>query len=116
MDEILKWILVGLGIILVLCLVIFLFKKKRVQPKTNLGVNVDFIIDAIGGIKNIIDINKEQNRIKIKLKDPKLLNYQLIQSHQLSAFVVGNEFKILIKEGSNNVYETLKKEKQNEEN
>jgi len=106
-EHIIIGIIIGIVVLLIVFLVVMMVKRHK-TPKNNTPIiDCGQLIAALGTNANIIDVTNEQKRIKIKLKDPSLIDQEAIKNIVISAFLVGNELKILVKENVDAVYQTL---------
>ncbi|MBQ9448557.1 MAG: hypothetical protein IJU60_01620 [Acholeplasmatales bacterium] len=87
--------------------IIFLCVKKKREPKIIVDETfVNNLVEYLGDIKNVKEVNVDNGRLKIEVNDLDLVKLDEIKSLALNGiFVTGNVIKILFKYDS----ETIKK-------
>lgn len=73
----------------------FRSKKRFVEPINQ--VFLDQLVQALGGMDNIIQATKEHQRLKVSVQNMKLLDANSLKTLQLAAFLKGKEVTLLIK-------------------
>ncbi len=85
--------------LILIILLIVLFTKKKGPKK--IKISEDFmndIINKLGGIENIIEVLVDNARLKIKVKDTKLPDYEGLKSLSgQGVFITGDYVKLLFK-------------------
>lgn len=112
MDDIIIYSIFVVALLLVLGLIIFFVyryqkRTKKTKHKTISTADITSIILGLGTKDNIVDVVKEHHRIKITIVDPKRLNAQTFKDLEISAFLVGKEVKMLVKQNTAAVYKAL---------
>ena len=104
-------IILGLMIISLIVFMVLLGKKKKRQQTSEKSLPETFItdlIDALGTIDNIKDLSIEHHRLGIILNNLSLISLPKLKEMQVSAFMKGNEIKILMKTEPKKVYDFIK--------
>jgi len=99
---------IGGAVLLVLILIIVFVVIKR-KPKGNIVnfENYEKVFNALGE-NNITSVEKQQDRIRLILKDVKLVDAKALNDLKIPAFLKGNEIKLLFRENSNELVKYLK--------
>ncbi|MDY0277033.1 MAG: hypothetical protein RBQ97_03010 [Acholeplasma sp.] len=104
------YIIIGLVVVALIVFLVLIFKRQKNSKTNQASTNIDLeSIYNLFGDNNIVSITKEQDRIKLVLKDVKLVNVEELNVMKLPAFLKGKELKVLFKGNSKQVYEFLKK-------
>lgn len=106
-------IIAVVALILLVFGIILLVKKsnKKVSKVSYSNEQFKNLVSALGNIENITSVIKEHQRIKVVLNDPKMIDSSALKSMGISAFLVGKELKMLVKENANQIYQLLIQEK-----
>ena len=82
--------------------------SKKIEDKIVLRDGfVDDLVNALGGIDNIINVVIANKRLGVGLKSIKLVSQDALKAMEISAFMSGNQIKILLKIEPESVYEML---------
>ncbi|VEU80759.1 PTS system, sucrose-specific IIBC component [Haploplasma axanthum] len=104
-------IIIGVVIILLIIISVLLVLKSKKKPKEKIEkISIEILenlYQALGSKNNIKSIEKEQQRLRLVLIEPKKVNAKYLVELKIPAFLKGNELKILIKGQSNEVYEYI---------
>lgn len=104
MDKNLLYILIGvLVLIIIVTIVILLIKNKKKAVVLVDNTILEKIFNAIG-LNNIVSVDKEQDRIRLVIKDSKLIDASALQELKIPAFIKGTELKLLYRNHSNELY------------
>lgn len=76
--------------------IIFARSKKAFVEPINQAF-LDQLVNALGGIDNIVQASKEHQRLKVLVQNIKLLDANSLKVLQLAAFLKGREVTLLIK-------------------
>ena len=76
MDDLLKWCLIGFGVITILTIILFLIVNSRKKDKV-IKENQQFsgMLVALGGAENISNVNLNGSRISLNFIDKNLIVY-----------------------------------------
>lgn len=102
-DNIL-YISIALLIILIIFGVIFLKPKKKVITPS---LDTSKLLEALGGKPNIVALSIEHQRLKINVKDLKMIQQSLLKELSIPAFLKGKELTLLIKHNAKEVMSFL---------
>src|SRR5690554_94557 len=99
---------IGGAVLLVLILIIVFVVIKR-KPKGNIVnfENYEKVFNALGE-NNITSVEKQQDRIRLILKDVKLVDAKALNDLKIPAFLKGNEIKLLFRENSDELVKYIK--------
>mgnify|MGYP001205238555 CR=1 FL=1 len=99
---------VVLGLIILIA-IILLITKKRPKRRTKINVEVEVLekIYLALGENNIVSVDREQDRVRLILNDPKLVNAKVLTELKIPAFLKGKEVKLLFKDNSEQLYTYL---------
>ena len=99
---------IGVGVLLVLIfIIVFLVIKKKPKSKVINTENYEKVFNALGE-DNITSVEKQQDRIRLILKDVKLVDAKALNDLKIPAFLKGNEIKLLFRENSDELVKYLK--------
>lgn len=93
-------IIIGIVLVVVTFLIIILNLSKKEEEKP---VNIPLfekIYEALGSSANILSVEKQQDRVRLLLKDAKIVNAKILAEEKIPAFLKGNEIKLLFRENS----------------
>jgi len=110
------WIILGvLAVIFVVAYVASLIRKGKKDVVVDTGGFEEMLV-VLGGIDNIVEVELEGTRIKVKVKELKKCEYAALKEHGASGvFVSGKTLKFLYPGHAKELYEHLqarRKEKQ----
>lgn len=106
------WIIIGiaLAIVLLLSIVIILVlknKNKKIRVDSSF---IDNILNYLGGVNNLLSTEVENGRLRLKVNDLDVVNFDGLKSMTESGvFVTGDCVKILFKTDSKLIKEELDK-------
>lgn len=112
-NEFLKnygmWIAIGIaGLILVTVIILFVFTSKRkgtgVEFKKTSSFDNKVVIDALGGIENIIDHSIHGSRISISIKDINKVNESVLKENSVKSIIKMSKKITLLVEGDSNEF------------
>lgn len=109
-NKLLIGIIVGVAIILLLAIVIIIIRLSKKNKSKVLPINKE-ILEKIYyslGNNNVISVEKEQDRIKLIIKDAKHVDAKTLQELSIPAFLKGNELKLLYRNHSNELFNYIK--------
>ncbi|CDR31137.1 Uncharacterised protein [Acholeplasma oculi] len=101
-----------ISIIVILLGVIYLYiyhKRVTLTETETKKIDVNGLVDALGGITNLNMVRLEDKRLKIGLINPKMVSQTLLKSQGIVGFLTGNELKLLIKENAIEIKNVLEK-------
>lgn len=107
-DNIL-YLSIGLLIILIIILLLWFFK-----PKKKLAIpliDTYQLRDALGGQDNIMTLSLEHQRLKVVVKDLKVVKSTLLKELNIPAFLKGRELTLLIKHNQKEIMSFLSERK-----
>lgn len=105
------WLIVALivaVVIVIISLISFFSKVKNKEAVIPVNVEELEIIYLSLGLNNIVSVDKEQDRIRLILKDPKLVDAKKLTELSIPAFLKGKEVKLLYRNHSNELYDYIK--------
>lgn len=91
---------IGTVAILLIGASLFLFTRKAKPKKETIQIDDEYVKNlyfALGQKENILSITLENKRLKVMLKEPKIVDPEKFKQIDTPAFVVGKEIKILVK-------------------
>lgn len=112
-NEFLKnygmWIAIGIaGLILITVIILFVFTSKRkgtgVEFKKTSSFDNKVVIDALGGIENIIDHSINGSRISISIKDINKVNESVLKENSVKSIIKMSKKITLLVEGDSNEF------------
>ncbi|HBS01441.1 MAG TPA: hypothetical protein DEA30_06100 [Acholeplasmataceae bacterium] len=90
------YIIFGAALLSIFIVLFLVFKKKK--PKTDVQIiDVNQLLEALGGAKNITDLSSEHQRLKVVIKDIKRVQQDVLKALEIPAFLKGKELTLLIK-------------------
>ncbi|QKT05490.1 PTS sugar transporter subunit IIABC [Mycoplasma sp. OR1901] len=96
--------------------------KKQAKKPANTFFQLDYlpfklndVIDNLGGIKNIIDLDLKPSRVNLSIKDSKIVKANELKNTKgiSGIFLKSNSVSLILGEFSKTFYETIKKEVNN---
>ena len=66
-------------------------KNKRLPNDRESTIDIDALIDALGGIDNIVGVDHSASKVSVELKDYTVVNIEKIQSLGASGIVEGQK-------------------------
>ncbi len=100
MNDKLIYILVGTLLFIVVLLLVFLKRNKKASITLN-EESSSQIVNALGGISNILEYEVKVSRINIILKDITVVDPDKIKSiSQCGLMIVGNKVQLILKDNS----------------
>lgn len=98
-SEQLLTLIISVVVIILGVTYLYLFHKKSVSLKTQKpSININKLLEALGGDTNILSTSLDNKRLKVTLENPKLVSQTLLKSMDIAGFLSGKELKLLIKE------------------
>lgn len=94
------YVLIGISVLILVVLLLLIFRKKQPKSKVVDTILFDKVFVAIGE-NNILNVEKQQDRVRFLLKDVKKIDSKAINELKIPAFLKGNEVKLLFRENSN---------------
>lgn len=89
-----EYVLIFLGVILALMLLYFGFthfiKNKDLNEKVVSTIDINALLEAIGGKDNLIEVKSSPSKLTVTLKNQKLVKIDMIQKLGASGIVEGN--------------------------
>lgn len=111
-DNLTATIIIAVSATLVAILIfIIILRSKKPFPET---VNQDFLdqlMIALGGKTNILNAEKEHQRLKVTVENVKLLKADMLKTLELAAFLKGKEVTLLVKHQSEKVLNFLNEQR-----
>lgn len=93
-------------------LIVILATTRKKDVKETISVfSFDEIIEAIGGLDNILTAKDEHQRVTVKLIDLKQIKQESLKDLNISAFILKDEIKLLFKNHANDFVIYVKKQK-----
>lgn len=109
-----EYVLIFVGVILVLLLLYFgftrLIKNRELNDKVVSTIDIDALINALGGKDNITDIKSSPSKLTVSLMNHDLVKVENIQQLGASGIVEGKEnLSMIFGKQSSLIAEDLKK-------
>ena len=102
------YIIIGAAVVVSIALVVILrLKKKRVKTPVLPPVNVDEILQALGK-QNILKVEQTQARVRIFVKDIKLVDLKALQTISKGIFTSGNKIVLTFIDKTEEIVESLR--------
>lgn len=90
--------IIGVIIAVIFAIIILLLTKRKDNIEdTEFQGSFEKILDALGGIANIIFAINEHQRVTVTLVNPKLIVQEELKALNLSAFIINKDIKLLFK-------------------
>ena len=86
-----------IAILILLAFMLLRKDRKKVEKEPISQEFLDQLINALGGLNNILNANKEHQRLKVIVKNVKAIHAQVLKDLELAAFLKGKEVTLLIK-------------------
>ncbi|MBG0762631.1 hypothetical protein IY230_03250 [Acholeplasma laidlawii] len=105
-------ITLSISLIVIVLGVTYLYIYHRKNQKSSKGtmvIDVQRLLEALGGTENINGTFLDHKRLKIQLNNPKLVSQALLKTLDISGFLTGKELKLLIKDNPIEVKNNLDK-------
>ena len=105
-----NFILISGAIILVIVasVTLIMLRKKPEVKKTELEpLFLDDLLTALGGKTNIINVQREHQRIQLEVKSVKQVQADLLTKINMPAFVKGNKLTLFVKNHTDEVISFL---------
>lgn len=106
-----NYIYIGVALLaLLLITILILVLRKNKKPKEVIKIISDDVLEQIYlalGDNNIISVNKEQDRLRLVLKDIKAVDANILRKLEIPAALTGKELKILFRDNSEQLLEYL---------
>ncbi len=112
-----NFILISGAIILIITAVVtlILLRKKPEKKPTELEpIYLDELLEALGGKKNILDVQSEHQRIQLAVKSIKNVKADLLTKINVPAFVKGNQLTLFVKHHTAEVISFLNENRKEE--
>lgn len=108
-----EYVLIFIGVILAVLLLYFGFtrfiKNKNLNTKVVSTMDIDALMDALGGQDNIIDVKSSPSKLTVSLHDTKKIDVKKIQELGASGVVEGkNQLSMIFGKQSPLIEEDLK--------
>jgi hypothetical protein len=90
--------LIALGValgILVMTPIVMVLRRKKKKPVLP-HMDVEQLLQALGGSSNLLSLSREHQRIKVTVKDLKKVQQPLLKTLNIPAFLKGKELTLLI--------------------
>ena len=100
------YFIIGGFTLLVLMFTLWLLLKKKPKEVIPL-LDIDLLLEGLGGAKNIQALSSEHQRLKLILNDLKLIKQDILKSMEIPAFLKGKELTLLIKHHTKDVLSNL---------
>ncbi len=98
-SEQLLTLIISVVVVILGVTYLYLYHRKAVSIKgDHAALNVNKLIEALGGKTNILSTSLDNKRLKVMLEDPKLVSQTLLKTMDIAGFLSGKELKLLIKE------------------
>lgn len=90
MSDELKWCLIIVSIILLLCITILVIVIKR---KNKIKESLEFpeLLEALGGVENISNVSLNGSRISMNFDSKKIVNKEQIKENGVETIVLSNK-------------------------
>lgn len=104
------WLFITTAIVVVVAVIILVVLLNKKKTPKKVPVNTDTLnnIFIALGKNNIESVDKEQDRIRLILKDPKLVDAKTLSDLKIPAFLKGKEVKLLYRNYSDELYTFIK--------
>ena len=104
------WLFITIAIVIVIAVIILiiLLNKKKTPKKVPVNTEILNNIYIALGSNNIESVDREQDRIRLVLKDPKLVDAKNLSDLKIPAFLKGKEVKLLYRNYSDELYLFIK--------
>lgn len=99
-------ILAGIMLFILILSLMLIFKKKKTKEVIP-TLDLDVLIEGLGGIKNIQSLSSEHQRLKVILNDLKRVKQDMLKTLGIPAFLKGKELTLLIKHHTKDVLSNL---------
>ena len=101
LSQIQLYSIAGASVFLILLIGLIIYLKKQAKPKKKEVIIDDEYVfalyQALGTKENIIQTSLENKRLKVLLKDTRIIQPEDFKKIDTPAFVVGKEIKVLVK-------------------
>ncbi|MEG0685493.1 MAG: hypothetical protein RR428_10570 [Coprobacillus sp.] len=109
-----EYVLIVVGIILAVLLLYLgythFIKNTSLSNESSSGIDIDALLEALGGQKNIKDVNSSPSKLTVRLTDHSLVNVEKIQALGASGIVEGKEsLSMIFGKQSSLIEEDIKK-------
>lgn len=99
------FIIFGAALLVILLVLLLVFKKK---PKNEVQtLDVEKLLEALGGANNITELSSEHQRLKVVIKDIKRVKQDVLKALDIPAFLKGKELTLLIKHHTKEILSSL---------
>jgi phosphotransferase system IIB component len=99
--------LFGLLILFVILTFIFLLTSRKKQKVEEPTLDLELLLNSLGGSSNIERVSMEHQRLKVIINDLKRIDQLLLKQLEIPAFLKGRELTLLIKQHTKEVLSYL---------
>ncbi|MDL2292158.1 hypothetical protein LJC17_00995 [Acholeplasma sp. OttesenSCG-928-E16] len=103
-----------LFVVFIIFLLMFIISRNKKEDTVIIPSYVDKLFDYLGGNTNIKEFTLSNKRLGVIVNDIKSINQDGFKELGISAFLKGNELKILVKDEPELVYQLLTKKHKGE--
>lgn len=89
--------LIGLLMLFVILTIIILLTSRKKQKVEEPTLDLELLLNSLGGSSNIERVSMERQRLKVIINDLKRIDQLLLKQLEIPAFLKGRELTLLIK-------------------